>query len=513
MSSTLFRTKKVEQSILDTEEPEHALKKSLSALDLTVFGVGVIIGTGIFVLTGTVAKNNAGPAVALAFVVAGVVCALAALCYAEFASTVPVAGSAYTFSYASIGELPAWAIGWDLVLEFALGTAVVAVGWSGYIASLLDNAGWHLPAALSGRENAHGFGFDILAAALVLVLTAVLVVGTKLSARVTSVVVAIKVTVVLTVIVAGAFLIHGENYDPFIPKAQPVEAGGGLKAPMIQLMFGWAPSNFGVMGIFTAASVVFFAFIGFDVVATAAEETRNPQRDMPRGIIGSLIICTVLYVAVSIVVTGMEHYTKLSVSAPLADAFKATGHPWFAGFISFGAAVGLTTVCMILLLGQTRVFFAMSRDGLLPRFFSHVHPRFRTPHRPTILLGVLIAILAGFTSLSELAELVNIGTLFAFIVVAIGVIILRRSRPDLPRAFRTPWVPALPIVSVCASLWLMLNLPAETWLRFGIWMVVGFAVYFLYGRSHSRLARPEEAAAGPAGSTGPTTGPTRDDTV
>ncbi|WP_329221840.1 amino acid permease [Streptomyces sp. NBC_01485] len=494
MSSTLFRTKKVEQSILDTEEPEHALRKSLTALDLTVFGVGVIIGTGIFVLTGTVAKNNAGPAVALAFVVAGVVCALAALCYAEFASTVPVAGSAYTFAYASLGELPAWIIGWDLVLEFALGTAVVAVGWSGYVASLLDNAGWHLPAALSGREGADGFGFDILAAALVLVLTAILVVGTKLSARVTSVVVAIKVTVVLTVIVAGAFFINGDNYDPFVPKAQEVPAGDGLHAPLIQLMFGWAPSNFGVMGIFTAASVVFFAFIGFDVVATAAEETRNPQRDMPRGIIGSLIICTTLYVAVSIVVTGMQNYRELSVDAPLADAFKATGHPWFAGFISFGAAVGLTTVCMILLLGQTRVFFAMSRDGLLPRFFSHVHPRFRTPHRPTILLGVIIAILAGFTSLSELAELVNIGTLFAFIVVAIGVIILRNSRPDLPRSFRTPWVPALPIVSVLASLWLMLNLPAETWLRFGIWMAVGAAVYFLYGRSHSRLGREQQAA-------------------
>ncbi|GGX51124.1 amino acid permease [Streptomyces fructofermentans] len=492
MSSTLFRTKKVEQSILDTEEPEHALKKSLSALDLTVFGVGVIIGTGIFVLTGTVAKNNAGPAVALAFVVAGVVCALAALCYAEFASTVPVAGSAYTFSYASLGELPAWIIGWDLVLEFALGTAVVAVGWSGYIASLLDNAGWQLPAALSGREGADGFGFDILAAALVLVLTAILVVGMKLSARVTSVVVAIKVTVVVVVIVAGAFFIDGKNYEPFIPEAQPVDAGAGLQSPLIQLIFGWAPSNFGVMGIFTAASVVFFAFIGFDVVATAAEETRNPQRDMPRGILGSLIICTTLYVAVAIVVTGMQHYSELSVDAPLADAFKATGHPWYAGFISFGAAVGLTSVCMILLLGQTRVFFAMSRDGLLPRFFSRVHPRFKTPHRPTILLGVVIAILAGFTSLSELAELVNIGTLFAFVVVAIGVIILRRTRPELPRSFRTPLVPFLPIVSVLASLWLMLNLPAETWLRFGIWMVIGAAVYFAYGRSHSRLGRHEE---------------------
>jgi basic amino acid/polyamine antiporter, APA family len=488
VSSNLFRTKNVEESIRDTEEPQHALRKTLSALDLTVFGVGVIIGTGIFVLTGKVARENAGPSVSLAFVVAGVVCALAAICYAEFASTVPVAGSAYTFSYASLGELPAWTIGWDLVLEFALGTAVVAVGWSGYVRSLLDNAGWHLPEALAGRDGAEGFGFDILAAALVLVLTGILVLGMKLSARVTELVVAIKVTVVLIVIVAGAFFIKGSNYEPFVPKAQSVEAGGNLKAPLIQLLFGWAPSNFGVMGIFTAASVVFFAFIGFDVVATAAEETRNPQRDMPRGILGSLLVCTTLYVAVSIVVTGMQHYTKLSVDAPLADAFKETGHPWFAGVISFGAAVGLTTVCMILLLGQSRVFFAMSRDGLLPRFFSIVHPRFRTPHRPTILLGVLIAVVAGFTSLSELAELVNIGTLFAFIVVAVGVIVLRRTRPDLPRAFRTPWVPALPVLSVTASLWLMLNLPTETWLRFAIWMVIGFVVYFLYGRNHSRLS-------------------------
>lgn len=496
MSNSLFRTKKVEQSILDTEEPEHALKKSLTALDLTVFGVGVIIGTGIFVLTGKVARETAGPAVSLGFVVAGVVCALAALCYAEFASTVPVAGSAYTFSYASIGELPAWIIGWDLVLEFALGTAVVAVGWSGYMRSLLDNAGWHLPDYLAGRDGATGFGFDVLAAGLVLVLTAILVIGMKLSARVTEVVVAIKVVVVLIVIVAGVFFINSDNYKPFIPKAQTVQAGGTLKAPLIQLIAGWAPSNFGVMGIFTAASVVFFAFIGFDVVATAAEETKNPQRDMPRGILGSLFICTTLYVAVSIVVTGMQHYSELSVDAPLADAFKANGHPWYAGAISFGAVIGLTTVCMILLLGQTRVFFAMSRDGLLPRFFSIVHPRFRTPHRPTILLGVLIAVIAGFTSLSELAELVNIGTLFAFVVVAVGVVVLRRTRPDLHRSFRTPWVPVIPMLSVAATLWLMLNLPAETWLRFAIWMVIGAFVYFLYGRSHSRLARREETTVG-----------------
>ncbi|WP_405487778.1 amino acid permease [Streptomyces sp. NBC_00096] len=492
-----FRTKSVEQSILDTEEPEHALKKSLSAWDLTVFGVGVIIGTGIFVLTGKVAKETAGPATALAFVAAGIVCALAALCYAEFASTVPVAGSAYTFSYASIGELPAWIIGWDLVLEFALGTAVVAVGWSGYVRSLMDNAGIHLPAALQGPD-VQGGTFDLLAFVLVLVLTVILVVGVKLSARITGVVVAIKVTVVLIVIIAGLFFITKSNYHPFIPPAQPQKAGSGLDAPLVQLLFGYDPTDFGVMGIFTAASVVFFAFIGFDVVATAAEETKLPQKDMPRGILGSLIICTVLYVAVSIVVTGMQNYKDLSTSAPLADAFKSAGHPVYGGIISFGAAVGLTTVCMILLLGQTRVFFAMSRDGLLPRFFSRTHPKFRTPYRPTILLGVIIAIVAGFTSINELATLVNIGTLFAFVVVALGVMVLRRTRPDLHRAFRTPWVPLVPVLSIAASVWLMLNLPAETWLRFGIWMVIGFFVYFLYGKQHSRLGRGEGMTPNPA---------------
>ncbi|MFD3544904.1 amino acid permease [Streptomyces sp. NPDC058655] len=483
-----FRTKTVEQSIRDTEEPEHALRKSLSAWDLTVFGVGVIIGTGIFVLTGIAARNNAGPATALAFVAAGVVCALAALCYAEFASTVPVAGSAYTFSYASIGELPAWIIGWDLVLEFALGTAVVAVGWSGYVRHLMEtNLGWDLPVALSGPDA--GGTFDLLAFLLILALTAVLVVGTKLSARITAIVVAIKVTVVLLVIIAGLFFIKADNYSPFIPPAQPQEAGGGLHAPLVQLLFGYAPTNFGVMGIFTAASLIFFAFIGFDVVATAAEETKNPQRDMPRGILGSLLICTVLYVAVTLVVTGMQKYSQMSPSAPLAEAFKSVNQPFFAGAISLGASVGLITVCMILLLGQTRVFFAMSRDGLLPRVFSVTHPKYRTPYRATLLLGGIIAVVAGFTSLEKLAELVNIGTLFAFVVVALGVIVLRRTRPDLHRAFRTPWVPVVPILSIAASLWLMLNLPAETWIRFGIWMAIGIVVYFLYGRRNSRLGK------------------------
>ncbi|MFI1203104.1 amino acid permease [Streptomyces sp. NPDC020883] len=493
----VLRTKSIEQSIRDTEEPEHALKKSLSALDLTVFGVGVVIGTGIFVLTGKIAKEQAGPAVAISFVVAGVVCALAALCYAEFASTVPVAGSAYTFSYASLGELPAWIIGWDLILELALGCAVVSVGWSGYVRSLLDTGGLHLPAALSGSHEGR-FGFDLLACVLVLVLTAVLVLGMKLSSRVTTVVVGVKVAVVLLVVIAGAFFVSGANYDPFIPPTRPSAAGGGLAAPLSQLMFGFAPSNFGVMGIFAAAAVVFFAFIGFDIVATAAEETRVPQRDVPRGILGSLAICTLLYVAVSVVVTGMEKYSMLSVDAPLADAFKHVGYPFYAGLISFGAAVGLTSVCMILLLGQSRVFFAMSRDGLLPQVFSRVHPKFGTPHRSTVVLGVVVAVVSGFTSIDVLAELVNIGTLFAFVVVAVGVVLLRRSRPDLPRAFRTPFVPYVPLLSVLASLWLMLNLPAETWIRFAIWMALGVVLYFVYGRSHSRLGlrQRQRAAAG-----------------
>jgi APA family basic amino acid/polyamine antiporter len=491
----LFATKSVEQSIRDTDEPEHRLKKSLSAADLMVYGVGIVIGTGIFVVTGTVAKGYAGPSVALSFIVAAIVCGLAAMCYAEFASTVPVAGSAYTFSYASLGELPAWIIGWDLVLELALGASTVAGGWSQYILQLLDSAGITVPAVLTHSGN--GFGFDVFAALLVLVLTGVLLVGMKLSARVTSAVVAVKVTVVLVVIFAGAFFIAGDNYQPFIPPSQGVEEGtSGLLTPLSQALFGFTNSQFGVMGIFSAAAVVFFAFIGFDIVATAAEETKQPQRDMPRGIFGSLAVCTVLYVAVSLVVTGMQKYSELDDAAPLAAAFKAVDQPFFAGLISFGAAVGLTSVVMLLLLGQTRVFFAMSRDGLLPRAFSRVHPRFGTPYRSTILLGVAVALIAGFFSVTELTEMVNIGTLFAFVVVSIGVVILRRTRPELPRAFRTPWVPFVPVLSVLACLWLMLNLSVETWLRFGIWMVIGVVVYFAYGRRNSRLRRAGEQGEG-----------------
>ncbi|GIH47664.1 amino acid/polyamine/organocation transporter, APC superfamily [Microbispora rosea] len=481
---SLFRTKPVEQSIEDAEGGEHRLRRSLSALDLTVFGIGVIVGTGIFVLTGVAARNTAGPAVAISFVVAGIVCALAALCYAEFAATVPVAGSAYTYAYATIGEFPAWIIGWDLMLELALGAAVVASGWSGYFASLLKNFGIYLPSSIAGDEAV----FNIPAALIVIVLTGVLVAGIKMSARFNGAMVAVKLAVVLLVIIAGMFFIKGANYRPFVPPSHHMAAGEGMKAPLIQVLFGVEPVAYGVFGVFTAAALVFFAYIGFDVVATAAEETRRPQRDLPIGIIASLVVCTILYVAVSLVVVGMQHYSELSASAPLADAFRSVGQPWMATLISVGAIAGLTTVVMILMLGQSRVLFAMCRDSLLPRSLAKVHPTFRTPYRITIVIGAATALLAALIPLSAIAELVNIGTLFAFVIVAMAVVVLRRTRPDLPRSFRTPFVPVVPILSVLASAYLMLNLPVETWIRFFAWMVVGAVVYFLYGRRRSRVA-------------------------
>jgi APA family basic amino acid/polyamine antiporter len=488
------RIKSVEDSIRDTDEPEHRLRRHLSGLDLTVFGVGVIIGTGIFVLTGEVAKTTAGPAVAISFVIAGVVCALAALCYAEFASTVPVAGSAYTVSYATLGEFVAWIIGWDLVLELALGAATVSVGWSGYLNQLLGDLGIPLPTSIAGEEAT----VNIPAIFIALLMTGILILGIKLSSRVTSIIVAIKVAIVLLVIVVGIFYVKAANYTPFIPPAEATEGGSGLTAPLIQTLFGFTPSTFGVGGILAGAAIVFFAFIGFDIVATAAEETKKPERDLPRGIIGSLVICTVLYVAVSLVVVGMQKYTELSTEAPLADAFRSVGLPFLSGAISVGALAGLTSVVLILLLGQSRVLFAMSRDRLLPPGLATVHPKYGTPYKISLITGVIVAALAGFVPLSTLAELVNIGTLFAFVLVSIGVIILRRTRPDLERSFRVPAVPLLPILSVLACFYLMLNLPGETWLRFAVWMIIGVVVYFGYGRRNSRFSTPggrEDAGA------------------
>ena len=447
--------------------------------------IGVIIGTGIFVLTGVAARDSAGPGVAISFVIAGVVCGLAALCYAELVSTVPVAGSAYTFSFATLGELIAWIIGWDLVLEFSLAASVVAVGWSQYFVTLLDGLGITVPTAIAGGEES---AINVPAMLIVALLTIVAVLGIKLSSRFTAIMVTIKVAIVLAVIVVGAFFIKAANYSPFIPPAEPAERTSGLQAPLLESLFGLEPTVYGIGGMLAGAALVFFAFIGFDIVATTAEETKNPQRDMPRGILGSLVICTVLYVLVSLVVTGMQKYTELNPDAPLAEAFNSVDLPVFATLISLGAVAGLTSVMLILMLGQSRVLFAMSRDRLLPVGLAKVHPTWGTPYRITIGVGVVVTIFAGFIPLEALAELVNIGKLFAFMLVSIGVIILRRTRPDLPRAFRVPFSPVLPALAVLACLFLMLNLTGETWLRFLIWMLAGLVVYFVYGARHSRLA-------------------------
>ena len=488
MLVSLFRTKPVEMSIRDTDEPAHRLRKELSALDLVVFGVGVTIGAGIFILTGQAAGSNAGPAITISFVVAATACALAALCYAEFASTVPVAGSAYTFSYATLGEFIAWAIGWDLILEFVVGASAVAVGWSGYLAGLLDGTPLAIPESVASAESGV---VNLPAALLVVALTVVIVVGIKLSSRINQIVVAIKVAIVLFVVVAGLFYINVDNYSPFVPPSQPAAPaeGGFLDVPLIQSILGIEPAVYGIGGVFAAAALVFFAFIGFDVVATTAEETKRPQRDVPIGILGALGICTLLYMLVALVITGMRSYTEIDPNdaAPLASAFTAVGRPGLADVISFGACIGLIVVVMILLLGQSRVGFAMARDRLLPPVLATVHPRYGTPFVISALTGLVVALLAAFVPLSELAELVNIGTLFAFIVVSLGVIVLRRTRPDLPRAFRTPLVPWVPILSVLASFWLMLNLDGFTWVRFVVWMVIGAVIYFTYSRSRSRL--------------------------
>ncbi|WP_063127930.1 amino acid permease [Nocardia fusca] len=479
--NSLFRTKSVEQSIRDTDEPGKKLRKDLTAWDLAIFGVAVVIGAGIFTLTARTAGNVAGPAVSLAFVFAAIACGLTALCYAEFASTVPVAGSAYTFSYATFGELAAWIIGWDLLLEFALAAAVVSKGWSQYLGQVFDRG--------AAVVEIGGVSFDWGAVLLIAVLTTLLALGTKLSSRVSMIAVAIKVGVILLVIVVGLSFFDSANLTPFIPESVPGEDGQGLTQSLFSWATGAGNSTFGWYGLLAAASLVFFAFIGFDVVATAAEETKNPQRDLPRGILGSLLVVTILYVAVTIVLTGMVPYTDLAGDdATLATAFALNGATWAKNIISIGALAGLTTVVMVMLLGQTRVLFAMSRDGLVPRGLARTGDR-GTPVRITVIVGVVCAILAGFVEFGTLEEMVNIGTLFAFLLVSIGVVVLRRTRPDLPRGFKVPLVPYVPILAVLSCLWLMVNLSVETWLRFVVWMLLGLVMYFAYGRRHSLVGR------------------------
>lgn len=480
---SVMRRKPVEQAVREGDEPEYQLQRKLSALDLTVFGIGVIIGAGIFTLTGRAAKEMAGPSIVLSFVLAAVCCGLAALCYAEFASSIPVSGSAYTFSYVALGEIIAWIIGWDLLLELLLGASVVAQGWSTYVVTLLDQLGITWPESVGPTG-----GINLLALLLVLALTALIAYGIKESMRVNLVLVAIKLFVVLFVIFAGLSYVDSKNYSPFIPPAEATEAASGLHAPLMQSLFGMQPTAYGAMGIAAGAALVFFAYIGFDVVATTAEEAKNPQRDLPIGIIASLVICTILYAATALVITGMIPYRDISSEAALANAFVSVGKGGYATLISAGAVAGLTTVVMTLLIGATRVVFAMSRDRLLPPALGRTNARTGTPVRITLILGVLVALVASLTPIGELEEMVNIGTLSAFALVSAAVPMLRRSRPDMERAFKVPLSPVLPIISVLVCIYLMLNLSAMTWLRFLAWLAIGLVLYAVYGYRRSRLA-------------------------
>ncbi len=455
---------------------ETTLKRSLGPFSLMGLGIGAIIGAGIFVLTGTAAARYAGPAVTLSFALSGFACAIVALCYAELAALIPVSGSTYSYVFATLGEIFAWMIGWDLILEYAMASSTVAVGWSGYLVSLLANLGIHLPA-----EYTHAYGaalagggtgvFNLPAAAVILVLTGLLVIGTRESARVNNVMVAFKVAVVLIVIFVGAAHITPANWHPFIP---PNDGHFG---------------HFGYSGVLRGAAVVFFAYIGFDAVSTAAQEAHRPQRDVPIGIIGSLIICTILYLAVASVITGLVPYAKLDRPDPIAVAIDAVGVTWLAIVVKFAALVGLTTVMLVMLFGQTRIFYTMARDGLLPGLFARLHPRFSTPWVGQILLGVAVAITAGLFPIGILGEMVSIGTLFAFALVCIAVMYLRRAEPHLKRPFKVPGSPALPTLGVLSCVGLMAGLPWETWTRLIVWLILGMGIYLFYGHANvGRLA-------------------------
>lgn len=483
----IFRRKPVEDSMASTEDPERSLKRDLSAWDLAVMGVAVAVGAGIFSVGATAAANYAGPAVILAFVIAAVVCGLAIMCYAEFASTLPVAGSAYTFSYSTMGEYVAWVIGWDLILEMLLASAVIAKFWGVYLADAFRLFDVELATTLHLGPVDLEWGPIVIVA----IFTTLLVVGTKLSSRVNSVFTVLKVGITLFVIVTGFFYVKAENYTPFIPATQPAPGKTALDQPLLAFLAGLEPSSYGMFGVLSAAALIFFAFIGFDVVATTAEEAKDPQRTIPRGVLGGLALVTVLYILVIVVVTGMASYRDLAKAEhpSLTTAFELVGADWAGRVISVGILFGLTSVLMVLLLGLTRVVFAMSRDGLLPRGMSRTSHRFHTPARLQIGAGIVVAAIAGFSKVELLEEMINIGTLSAFVLVCFGIPVLRRTRPDLPRGFRVPASPALPIIAGIACLWLMSNLTTLTWIRFGVWLAVGIVIYVTYSYRHSVLGR------------------------
>jgi basic amino acid/polyamine antiporter, APA family len=489
MDSNLLKTKSIEQLVDDVEKGSH-LKRALGALDLTLLGIGAIIGTGIFVLTGTAAANQAGPAITISYMAAGLACGFAALCYAEFAAMIPISGSAYAYAYATLGEIVAWMIGWDLILEYAVGSMTVAVGWSGYFQRILAGFGIHLPVALSAAPaDMPGAVVNAPAAFIVLCITTLLVIGIRESARFNAVIVAVKLAAVLFFIVVGMKYVEPANWQPFAP-------------------YGWA----GIMG---AGAVVFFAYIGFDAVSTTAEECKNPKRDLPIGIISSLVICTILYIVVAAILSGIvpvTHYrsneaalpgttvveasevTKF-LNAPVGFALAVIHQDWAAGLVSAGAVAGITSVLLVMLMSQPRIFFSMSRDRLLPAGVSKVHPKFGTPYITTIITGLIVALVAGLTQINILAEMTSIGTLFAFVVVCSAVIMLRIRRPEAPRPFRVPFGFVFPVLGVLSCLYLMLSLSAVTWARFLIWLDLGLMIYWFHGRTHSPLANAAEQAA------------------
>lgn len=496
-----------------SEEGEHTLKRSLGPVNLITLGVGAVIGAGIFVLTGKAAAVNAGPAIALSFILAGITCAFAGLCYAEFASIIPIAGSAYTYGYATLGEFVAWIIGWDLVLEYAFGAATVASGWSGYLLSLLEqlhlipspalarftttygneiylyHGHWtsmaSLPPSVNAASLVHVTGIlNLIAFFAIAMVTTILVIGIKESANLNSAIVIVKLLIVGIFLVLGInFLMHhpqiaSKNWHPFIPPNQ-------------------GPGKYGISGIAAGAASVFFAYIGFDAVSTAAQEAKNPRRDMPIGILGSLVFCTFLYIVVSLTLTGLVDYRQLNVAEPVAVGIDVTGVAWGSFLVKIGAIFGLGTVMLVMLLGQSRVFFSMSRDGLLPKWASHIHPRFRTPWISNIVVGSIVAVLPAVLPIDRLSDLVNMGTLLAFAIVSAGVWILRRRQPDLQRPFRTPWVPFVPIMGVVSAFYLIFNLPAITWEVVGAWLVVGLIIYFGYSQKHSLVQKmPAEDTTG-----------------